>query len=172
MMKICKKCNESKSSINFYKNSSTKDGLQSYCKSCDNLANKQYRIDNKEEIKKKVSEYRLKNKGIYSAKQRQWRQENKGKVAAISANRRFVNKSASPPWLSDIHRAQIQWYYKAAEMFKKDSGVKYDVDHIHPLNGSNFSGLHVPWNLQIIKSFDNCSKGNRPPACEAHLFWS
>jgi 5-methylcytosine-specific restriction endonuclease McrA len=171
-MKICKKCQKTKDIASFYKSSFAKDGLQSYCKTCDNLANKKYRIDNKEEISKKVQEYRLKNKGIYSVKQRQWRQENKDKVATISANRRSINKIATPFWLTEIHFQQIKWYYEAAEMFKQDTGDRYEVDHIHPLNGANFSGLHVPWNLRIIKSFENRSKGNRPPAEEAHLFWS
>lgn len=32
--KFCKKCNISKDRSNFYKNSTTKDGLQLYCKEC------------------------------------------------------------------------------------------------------------------------------------------
>lgn len=35
-MKICSKCNQSKSLDEFYKGSSTKDGLKSHCKTCIN----------------------------------------------------------------------------------------------------------------------------------------
>jgi hypothetical protein len=50
-------------------------------------------------------------------------------------------------------------YWLAADL-KAISGQKYHVDHIVPLQGKNISGLHVPWNLQILPADMNCKKSN------------
>ena len=50
---------------------------------------------------------------------------------------------------------QIQKIYNEA----RDRGLT--VDHIVPLNGETVSGLHVPWNMQLLTKSENSSKGNR-----------
>lgn len=35
------------------------------------------------------------------------------------------------------------------------------MDHIYPLQGPNYSGLHVPWNLQYLDRDANIRKSNK-----------
>ena len=63
--------------------------------------------------------------------------------------------------LTDEHREQMAALYAKARALTVATGVPHEVDHIHPLVGANFSGLHVPWNLQILTSSENKRKGNR-----------
>lgn len=104
-----------------------------------------------------------------------WAQNNRGKArefskkhrsiyperhAARQSKRRAAKINATPSWLTNIHLMQIQWYYTTAKMMTKTTGIPHDVDHIHPLQGDGFNGLHVPWNLQVLKASDNRKKRN------------
>ena len=108
-----------------------------------------------------------------------WGQNNRERARAIKAawkarnpeadheyrTRRYrATKQASPPWLTEEHRAQMAAIYTEA---KTRPGGPWHVDHIVPLLGKNVSGLHVPWNLQILPAAENCRKGNRLSDVEA-----
>jgi 5-methylcytosine-specific restriction endonuclease McrA len=170
-MKNCCRCKKEKDLSDFNKDRQCRDGLRPFCRECSKkewllryakMKEKEsgrksaFYKENRENILKKTSNW-LKNHRAYGAK----------KVAL----RRAVKKMSAPPWLTIIHLQQIQWYYDAAKMFKRDTGVTNHVDHIHPIKGNGFCGLHVPWNLRVIKASENSSKGNKPPANEANLFW-
>lgn len=71
-----------------------------------------------------------------------------------------VNKR-TPKWLSKLQNDHIKLFYEAAVKMTKEIGIKFDVDHIIPLQGKNTSGLHVPWNLQVITETENCIKHNK-----------
>jgi len=105
-----------------------------------------YAIENKEKISKRHQEWAKNNKGLVREKSRRYQAQKRG---------------ATPPWLTAIHRAQIQEMYDVAVALEVQTGVPHHVDHIHPLQGRACCGLHVPWNLQILSQRENISKSNK-----------
>lgn len=89
---------------------------------------------------------------------REWKERNPGKVAADRMFRLATELMATPKW---VDRSAIDSIYKKSAEVTMATGIKHHVDHIYPLRGRGFVGLHVPWNLQILTASENCSKGNR-----------
>ena len=80
------------------------------------------------------------------------------KVLAKNRTRDLRKTRATPPW---VELSLITPFYEYAAALTKQTGIRYSVDHIMPLKGKDSSGLHVPWNLQVIPLADNIKKGNR-----------
>lgn len=76
------------------------------------------------------------------------------------ARRRARERRATPAWLTAEHKADIRALYRLCERLNERHGyVKYVVDHIVPLAGRLVCGLHVPWNLRLMKKHANERKG-------------
>ncbi len=73
--------------------------------------------------------------------------------------RRF--RQATPKWLTPEDKMEIRLKYRLAIEMTRRMGVRYAVDHIVPLLGETVSGLHVPWNLEVITQEENLKKSNR-----------
>ena len=56
---------------------------------------------------------------------------------------------------------EIKVIYNRANLIKKFTGESWHVDHIVPLKGKKVSGLHVPWNLQLLPAAENLAKSNK-----------
>lgn len=82
---------------------------------------------------------------------REWVRKNRRRYNALKAQRLKRVRLATPPW---IDRKALARIYETCP-----SG--YHVDHIMPITGKNFRGLHVPWNLQHLPAIENIRKGNR-----------
>ena len=83
-----------------------------------------------------------------------YRKTHKGIINANTAKRRAVLLQACPTW---ARKGSVQDQMKR---IYETCPLKYDVDHIVPLQNSLVCGLHVPWNLQHLPKRKNYSKNN------------
>lgn len=84
--------------------------------------------------------------------------------AVVERTRRYqLNlRKRVPKWLTEKDWKIIKSQYAMAAWLNLTMfGLRYEVDHILPLNGKYVSGLHTPNNLQIVQRKINRSKGNR-----------
>lgn len=131
------------------------------CVQCKADKYSKYFAENKEKENKRSLEYR--NKDVEKARLSaiSWAKQNPGKKARLNAAWRSKKLSGTPSWLNKEQLAQISFIYEEAHRLTRETGTNHHVDHIVPLNGRKVSGLHVPWNLQILTFSENCSKGNK-----------
>lgn len=85
---------------------------------------------------------------------------NPGQRNAWTANYRSAKAERMPNWLNDGHLLEIESVYKYCAALRA-IGLDYHVDHEVPLRGDSVSGLHVPWNMQVLPGRENMSKGNK-----------
>lgn len=102
-----------------------------------------------------------KRRKAISEYQRQYRIDNPGLSASYCAKRRAALLQRTPKWLTESHYNEIAEFYIIAKELQWLSETPLHIDHIVPLRGKHVSGLHVPWNLQILPRSDNCHKSNK-----------
>ena len=107
--------------------------------------------------------YRERHRGKKLAQAKQWAQDNPGMANANKKAYKVAKINACPPWVRDDD--DLTWMmaqvYELAALRSDMFGFSWHVDHIVPLRGKKVSGLHVPWNLQVIPGVDNMAKSNK-----------
>jgi len=116
---------------------------------------------NKESILAKNKEWRdSKPREYHNEYLRKWKSENRGKVVQ-SGKKRSIPMSKCLKLLGGRQIGVLNQFYNYASRISECIGIKHHVDHVLPLVGDGFTGLHVPWNLQVIPATINLRKGNR-----------
>lgn len=131
------------------------------CVACNRAYANAHYSRNADDRKSKVVAYRDKNPD----KVKRWSdtsyQNNKPAAFARARKRDNAKINRTPAWLTEGHQRQIAVFFKEAKRLTKTTGIPHHVDHIVPLQGETVSGLHVPWNLQVVPAAYNLAKGNK-----------
>lgn len=188
-MKQCNKCGQEKGLEEFSTDKRAKDGRQSTCREC-TRAYQRAKYENDPEYKarrvakgKRVYDRKAQdpewmekerqrkyplsrayweaNKDKMREDRRAWGRANRAKLRAILQKYRAAKIQRTPPWLTKDDFWMIEEAHHLAVLRTKLTGVDWHVDHIAPLQGELISGLHVPWNLQVIPAAENVRKSNK-----------
>lgn len=109
----------------------------------------------------RAAEWRKKNPDHENTKivKKMWDRANPERKYMDTAKRRASKLKRTPVWLDVTQKAEIEFTYLYCSALRS-IGMDVHVDHIVPLQGKTVSGMHVPWNLQVIHAKDNLRKAN------------
>lgn len=158
-IKKCPACNFEKPVQNFYP---TRTGFSSYCRDCQKTKASLRSKNMSKEEKRRQGQARYKNhRDKIIQRVCAYAKANPDKATYWSTKRYCAKLKRTPSWLNTKQFDQIKSFYAQAKILTQKTKVKHEVDHIVPLQGEIVSGLHVPWNLQILTKTENIKKGNR-----------
>lgn len=121
---------------------------------------KQHKIQNAEKYKLSDKLNYEKNRDVRLKKMRAYAKNNKAIIFQNIVKRKASKKQRTPPWLTQEHKHMMVAVYKLSINKSECTGIEHHVDHIVPLSGKTVSGLHVPWNLQVLEASENRKKKN------------
>lgn len=177
-MKKCAKCKVRKKFTEFSKDKSSKDGLQTKCKTCCNEYHKKYREVNKDYCSQYSKKYRDSNKDYYRQYKKKWetKKRHTDPLFKLSSNLRirtwtaFKNKGYNKNTKTQemlgvdwkVCKKHIERQFTKG-MTWENSG-SWHIDHIIPLSFANteeeLKKLCHYSNLQPLWAVDNLIKSN------------
>ena len=148
-VKACTQCKLRLPYSSFHRRAAMKDGYRSSCKAC----NKKYQT-------KEIWTRANRKQGHMSMEER--KALPKIPKSVRTARRRAKLKNAyNKAWLSEFNLFAIDEMYALSQRRTEVTNIEHHVDHVVPLQGDTVTGLHVPWNLQVITASENYRKNNK-----------
>ena len=175
-MRTCRVCLIAKPLTEYPNHKLYLDGKETRCKSClseyrkkkweENLEisrsyGRTYKSKNKDLISERNKNYVLNNPEKRKQTMKAYRQRTKPMQAEYVRRRQAALLQRTPNWLTENDIWMMQEAYDLASLRTKLFGFSWHVDHKIPLQGKVVSGLHTPYNLQVIPAKENISKLNK-----------
>lgn len=121
---------------------------------------KNWRAKNRDHINKyKVKNQRSNKKATY-ARIKKYHCTEKGKLS-LALHRDIYRARTKEASLKMYDAKAMADIYRSCKLLTRTTGIKYEVDHIIPIVHEKVSGLHVSWNMQIMKKEENRKKSNK-----------
>lgn len=164
----CKECRKLNTHTNYFKNHEAKKEWHRNHHKKRVEADPNWYAENYAKNKERMAAYdamyyQTKNKEKRLQQVKNWVQNNRGRANANKKAYKVAKIKACPAWVREDE--DLMWMmaeaYELAVMRTDMFGFQWHVDHVMPLRGKDVSGLHVPWNLQVIPGKENMSKSNK-----------
>jgi hypothetical protein len=176
MTKTCHRCKLTKNRSDFHPRKDRKDGCRPECKACSreqglirynrekdkiNQQCRDYYKEHQEQRIEAAQNYYQVHKEEKATYNKQYKDQNLAKYAFLQNKKNAKKRKATPPWLTKEQFNEIEQFYEDCSYLKALTKVKFEVDHIIPIQNDLVCGLNVPWNLQILTKFENNTKRNK-----------
>lgn len=126
-------------------------------------SHKKWRDSHKEKLRAYSKQYLTVPENKYKKYEAgsRWKKNNLDKVSAYAQNRRAKELQRTPPWAKEIMDDYMKMLCKFRDSLTKHTGIKQSIEHTIPLQGKLISGLHLPYNLEIMSLSKNAEKQNK-----------
>jgi hypothetical protein len=123
---------------------------------------RQWYQKNRERLIKKATERNQQEPVRANRARKKWKDNNLSKVRRNTIARKRNLAESTPAWLTAEQYKQMDEFYEIARTLTKNTREPYHVDHIVPLKARrNVRGLHVPWNLRVMRGEENMKRSRK-----------
>jgi len=170
-MKICKDCNEEKPLTVFRKTKKSVETRRNFCIPCDNARSKARYVANQPAHTKRLNERRaIKRRASGVLTREQFLAEKKRTALGLrvisvkaAAKRRAAKRQATVHW-STWDNFVFEEAVSLCKLREEATKIKWNVDHIVPLQYTEACGLHCADNFQVVPASWNIRKSNNSMA--------